>query len=112
VALLTSDGPVASALVSSSGFARTSSGFVGTSDGWTDLAVDHRLDWDYDSATDGNVLQTGEISLKTGPGDATMFALALGLATPPRAPRAPPAPASHAPSRYAPPPTRTAGTTI
>jgi glucoamylase len=45
VALLTSDGPVTSALVSSSGFTRTSSGFVGTSDGWTDLAADHQLDW-------------------------------------------------------------------
>jgi glucoamylase len=43
VALLAADGPVASALVSSSGFARTSSGFVGTSDGWTDLDADHRL---------------------------------------------------------------------
>ncbi|HTE69526.1 MAG TPA: glucan 1,4-alpha-glucosidase, partial [Actinomycetes bacterium] len=79
VALLTSDGPVASALVSSSGFARTSSGFVGASDGWTDLAADRQLDWDYDSATDGNVLQTGEIPLKTGPDDATMFTLALGF---------------------------------
>jgi glucan 1,4-alpha-glucosidase len=79
VALLTSDEPVASALVSSSGFARTSSGFVGSSDGWTDLAADRQLDWDYDSATDGNVLQTGEIPLKTGPDDATMFTLALGF---------------------------------
>jgi glucan 1,4-alpha-glucosidase len=79
VVLLTSDGPVVSALVSSSGFARTSSGFVGTSDGWTDLAADHQLDWDYNSATDGNVLQTGEIPLKTGPDDATKFTLALGF---------------------------------
>jgi glucoamylase len=37
-ALLAADGDVASALVASPGFARTSNGFVGTSDGWTDLA--------------------------------------------------------------------------
>jgi glucan 1,4-alpha-glucosidase len=77
--LLASDGDLASALVASSGFARTSNGFVGTSDGWTDLAADYRLDWDYDSATDGNVLQTGEVPLKAEPGDATKFTLALGF---------------------------------
>src|SRR3954449_9080550 len=63
VALLAQDGSVASALVSSAGFTRTSNGFVGTSDGWTDLASDRTLDWDYDSALDGNVLQSGEIAL-------------------------------------------------
>ena len=42
MALLAGDGPVASALVASSGFARTSSGFVVTSDGWTDLEPDRR----------------------------------------------------------------------
>ena len=63
VALLARDGDVASALVGSGGFARTSSGFVGTSDGWTDLGGDHALDFDYDRAPDGNVLQTAEIPL-------------------------------------------------
>jgi glucan 1,4-alpha-glucosidase len=77
--LLASDGNLASALVASSGFAMTSNGFVGTSDGWTDLAADYRLDGNYDSATDGNVLQTGEIPLKAEPGDATKFTLALGF---------------------------------
>jgi glucan 1,4-alpha-glucosidase len=78
VSMLARDGTLASALVASSGFTRTSSGFVGISDGWTDLA-DYRLDWDYDSAMDGNVLQTGEIPLKTEPADATKFTLALGF---------------------------------
>lgn len=82
-ALLAGDGAVASALVASSGFKRTSSGFVGTSDGWTDLAADYRLDWDYATATDGNVLQTGEIPLRAGygpaAGPATTFDLALGF---------------------------------
>src|SRR5215216_6306155 len=78
VALLAGEGAVASALVASSGFARTSSGFVGVSDGWTDLAADRQLDWNYDAADDGNVLQTGE--LETEAGRATTFTLALGFA--------------------------------
>jgi glucan 1,4-alpha-glucosidase len=82
VALLTSDGPVASALVASSGFLRTSSGFVGVSDGWTDLKADRRLDWNYDAARDGNVLQTAEIPLDKA-GGATTFTLALGFADSP-----------------------------
>ncbi len=76
VALLAADGSVASALVSSSGFERTSSGFVGESDAWTDLA-DHELDWDYDDAPDGNVLQAGEPALKRD--KPTTFTLALGF---------------------------------
>ena len=68
---------MASALVASTGFARTSSGFVGVSDGWTDLEDDRQMDWSYDSAPDGNVLQTGEVPLE---GAATTFTLALGFA--------------------------------
>ncbi|HEY5753259.1 MAG TPA: glucan 1,4-alpha-glucosidase [Chthoniobacterales bacterium] len=79
VALLASDGSAASALVSASGFVRTSSGFVGTSDGWTDLVADHRLDWNYDTAPDGNVLQVGELPLETKAGRETSFTLALAF---------------------------------
>src|SRR4051794_2249535 len=75
VTLLARDGNVASALVASSGFARTSSGFVDSSDGWTDLSADRRLDFDYDTAPNGNVLQTGEISVA----GTTSFTLALGF---------------------------------
>ena len=74
-ALLGQDGSVASALVAAPAFTRTSNGFVGTSDGWTDLASDRTLDWSYDSAPDGNVLQTGEIALD----GTTTFTLALGF---------------------------------
>src|SRR3954469_15360428 len=74
-ALLGQDGSVASALVAAPGFTRTSNGFVGTSDGWTDLASDKTLNFNYDSATDGNVLQTGEIALN----GTTTFTLALGF---------------------------------
>ena len=77
VALRTSQGDTHAALVSSGGFARTSSGFVGTSDGWTDLQDDMKLDVDYDTATDGNVLQTGE--LRVDPRRATTHTLALGF---------------------------------
>ena len=77
VALLTSEADTHAALVASAGFLRTSNGFVGTSDGWTDLEADPRLDFDYDTATDGNVLQTGELG---SPPPGTTHTLALGFA--------------------------------
>src|SRR5687767_4101209 len=76
VALLAGEDGVASALVASTGFARTSSGFVGGSDGWTDLEDNRQMDWNYDSAPNGNVLQTGELPLEEA---ATTFTLALGF---------------------------------
>ena len=72
---------MASALVAAPGFTRTSNGFVGTSDGWTDLASDKTLDFNYDTAADGNVLQTGEIALD----GTTTFTLALGFGASPAA---------------------------
>jgi glucoamylase len=46
-------------------FARTSCGFVGASDGWTDLHDNLVMDWEFDTATDGNVALTGEVDLST-----------------------------------------------
>jgi glucoamylase len=43
-------------------FSRSSCGYVGTSDGWTDLQ-NFRMDWTFDSATDGNVAMMGELDL-------------------------------------------------
>ncbi len=80
VALLTREGDTHAALVSSSGFLRTSNGFVGTSDGWTDLEDNRQLDLDYDTATDGNVLQTGELPVDSLAGSSTTHTLALGFA--------------------------------
>jgi glucoamylase len=57
------DDRAAAALVSSTGFRRTSNGFLGTSDGWTDLRDDRRMDWTHDSATAGNVVQTALTNL-------------------------------------------------
>jgi glucoamylase len=77
-ALLASDGQTSSALTSMPRFTRTSSGYLGTSDGWTDLRDDHKMDWAYTSAPDGNVVQTARTALD---GTATRrMTLALGFA--------------------------------
>ncbi len=78
VALLTRQGDTHAALMSENGFERTSSGFVGTSDGWTDLQ-DGQLDFDYATATDGNVLQTGELRVQSRGSSATTHTLALAF---------------------------------
>ena len=79
-ALVASDAKSASALVASPQFTKTSSGYLGTSDGWTDLSSHYSMDWNYTSAPDGNVVQTGRMELtgKAGSQDAT---LALGFGT-------------------------------
>jgi glucoamylase len=77
-AVVTSDAKAASALVAAPAFTKTSSGYLGTSDGWTDLRSDYAMDWNYTSAPNGNVVQTGRLALtgKSGSQDAT---LALGF---------------------------------
>ncbi|MBA8825599.1 glucoamylase [Saccharopolyspora lacisalsi] len=76
-ALVASDGDVASALVSSTGFDAATSGYSGTaSDGYQDLADDHRLTATYDRASQpGNLVQTARIPVGTD----TTFTLALGF---------------------------------
>lgn len=44
-------------------FSRTSCGYVGRSDGWTDLADNFQMDWEFDHAPDGNIALTGELAL-------------------------------------------------
>jgi len=46
-ALIAQKEDVATALISSAGFAQMSSGYAGASDGYTDLLLHHRLDWEY-----------------------------------------------------------------
>jgi len=48
------------------GFKKLSCGYVGASDGWTDLCHHLRMEWEYDSATDGNIALTAEIDLERG----------------------------------------------
>ncbi|HKT35961.1 MAG TPA: glycoside hydrolase family 15 protein [Nitrospira sp.] len=51
------------ALMATVPFARVSCGYVGHSDGWTDLADNFRMDWEFDHAPDGNIALTGELDL-------------------------------------------------
>ncbi len=55
-------------------FSRVSCGYVGKSDGWTDLARNFEMDWEFASAPNGNIALTGELDL-TGTREFT-----LGLA--------------------------------
>ncbi len=45
-------------------FSRASCGYVGRSDGWTDLADNFQMDWQFDRAAGGNVALTGELALE------------------------------------------------
>jgi glucoamylase len=44
-------------------FSRASCGYVGCSDGWTDLADNFQMDWEFDQSPDGNIALTGELAL-------------------------------------------------
>jgi glucoamylase len=51
------------ALAATVPFSRLSCGYVGASDGWTDLHNDFKMDWEFNSAPDGNIALTGELDL-------------------------------------------------
>ncbi len=53
------------AMAASCDFSRVSCGFVGESDGWRDLMQDFKMDWEFGSATEGNVAVIGELALPT-----------------------------------------------
>src|SRR5215207_6083261 len=76
--LLASDGEVASALVAAPEFGQVSSGYLGASDGWTDLKGDYKMDWNYRSASSGNVVQTARTSVNGLPGNQHLT-LSLGF---------------------------------
>jgi glucoamylase len=50
-------------MTASCGFSRVSCGFVGASDGWQDIMQNFQMDWEFGSATCGNVAVMGEIDL-------------------------------------------------
>ncbi len=52
------------ALAATVPFRRLSVGYVGRSDGWTDLADNLQMDWEFDQALNGNVALTGELDLE------------------------------------------------
>jgi len=62
------------ALKASSRFSKCSCGYVGVNDGWQDLNDNYKLDWEFDTALDGNIALTGQIDLTQG------NTLTLGLA--------------------------------
>jgi glucoamylase len=63
------------AMAASCGFSRVSCGCVGSSDGWQDLMDNFQMDWEFGSATDGNLAVMGELDLN-GAYEAT---LAIGI---------------------------------
>lgn len=73
--LMATKGSVWLALGASTCFVRRSCGYVGASDGWTDLADNYQMDWEFDSAPHGNIALTGEINLAA----AREFTLAMAL---------------------------------
>jgi len=54
-----------------------SCGYVGVNDGWTDLADNYQLDWQYQEARDGNIALTGRLDLS----QKTEFTVGLAFGT-------------------------------
>jgi glucoamylase len=73
-ALITEKPGMASALLSSAGFQQITNGFAGTSDGYTDLLLHQKLDWLYERADNGNLVQSAKLA-----GTHFTLALAFGL---------------------------------
>jgi len=63
------------AMAADCGFSKVSCGFVGASDGWRDLMDDFRMDWEFGSATGGNLAVVGELDLR----GRREFTLAIGI---------------------------------
>lgn len=63
------------AVAASEPFSKLSCGYVGASDGWTDLNDNYTMDWEFDTALNGNIALTGEIALR----DGFQFSIALGF---------------------------------
>src|SRR6516164_5560408 len=59
----------------SSGFSRRSVGYVGFSDSWQDLMDNFKMDWQFRTASNGNIALTGEIDLP----DTGEFTIAVAL---------------------------------
>ena len=68
-------GATSLAMTADCGFTRTSCGYAGTSDGFQDVKRHFRMDWEFDSALNGNLGLTGELALN----GRKEFTLALGF---------------------------------
>jgi glucoamylase len=62
-------------------FSKLSVGYVGSSDGWTDLAENFALDYEFDRAVAGNVALTGEIPDPASSEFVVALAFGAGLST-------------------------------
>lgn len=68
------------AMAATCNFSRISCGFVGASDGWRDIMQNFAMDWEFGSATDGNIALLGELNLgAAGDDGAREFTLAIGI---------------------------------
>ncbi|HEX6941609.1 MAG TPA: glycoside hydrolase family 15 protein, partial [Gemmatimonadaceae bacterium] len=65
--LVANKGNVWLALAATIPFVRRSCGYVGRSDGWTDLADNFAMDWEFDAAEDGNIALTGQLDIAAAP---------------------------------------------
>jgi glucoamylase len=57
------------------GLSHVSCGFVGASDGWRDLTDNFKMDWEFGSATNGNLALMGQINLQ----GSREFTLGIGI---------------------------------
>ncbi len=62
-------------LAATANFSKASCGYVGVNDGWTDVAHNFEMNWEYDAALDGNIALTAEIDLSRG----AEFTLGVGF---------------------------------
>ncbi len=68
------------AMGASCGFSRVSCGFVGASDGWRDVIENYRMDWEFGSASNGNIAVLGELNMKAAGTDGSrVFVVAVGI---------------------------------
>jgi glucoamylase len=68
------------AMAATCNFSRASCGFVGASDGWRDVIQNFAMDWEFGSATNGNIAVLGELNLgAAGDDGAREFTLAIGI---------------------------------
>lgn len=64
--LIANNGGAWMAMGSTLPLGKASCGYVGASDGWTDLARDMSMDWEFDEAVDGNIALTAELPAESG----------------------------------------------
>ncbi len=74
------EGSASLALACSRSFRRMSAGYVGFSDGWQDVHQHGEMQWEFESAPDGNVALVAEIDVNDAP---VCFELALGFGSMP-----------------------------